>query len=191
MEHDLRGLGVFWLGDSLRESILPQSRPFSIFQHWEAIAESLDSQLDSQFDQSLNNNLLSLAIRDTTALMVCLESAFVLTCQPLSESEKNSVPEICQLLDAWGIPCQELAVGDAIVEMECTFLRKLFIQMGLTHLLWQSPKLIAFYISVPNDFNNAINSTESLLSSRVAALRKPTTHQKRDWNRAKGFWYTL
>jgi hypothetical protein len=81
--------------------------------------------------------------------MVCLESAFVLTCQPLSESEKNSVPEICQLLDAWGIPCQELAVGDAIVEMECTFLRKLFIQMGLTHLLWQSPNSSLFIFQYP------------------------------------------
>ncbi|WP_088889342.1 hypothetical protein [Leptolyngbya ohadii] len=204
-EHDLTGLRLFWLGDSLQESLLPRTQHSPVFQRWEAIAASLDHQLDNSREhpsnrplknsQSLQNSLFPLAIRDAIALTVCLESAFVLTRQPLIETEENATPDLCQLLETWGIPCQELSIEHPSVAMERTFLQQLFIQMGLAHLLWQHPKLIAFYISAPK-FQAAIGSAnvpQSLVprSSSGTALENPALHQPRVWSQARGFWFSL
>lgn len=181
MEHDLAGLNLFWLGDSLQESLLPQRQHLPLFYRWEAIAQSLDGQ----FDESSTTNLLPLSVRDAIALTVCLESSFVLTYQPWWLPEDHAPPAICHVLESWGIACQELPTHDTVVEMERAFLRHLFLSAGLAPLLWQAPKLIALYISTPAE------SAPAELQHPLQGAVEPPNRSTPLWNQSKGFWYTL
>jgi hypothetical protein len=103
---DLSRLNLFWLGDNLRESLLPKDREPEIFSYWEFLAGSLDNQID----KIPTNDVLTLAFRDAVALLASLGSAFILTYQLASDYENNRPPDICKALESWNIPCQYLTI---------------------------------------------------------------------------------
>ncbi len=71
---DLGRLNLFWLGDNLRESLLPKDREPEIFSYWEFLAGSLDNQID----KILTNDVLTLAFRDAVALLASARICFLL-----------------------------------------------------------------------------------------------------------------
>ena len=187
---DLAGLNLFWLGDSIRESLLPKSRNLEIFWQWEALTKSLDSQLDQS---QTTDYVLPLAFRDTVALAASLDSAFILTYQQKADFENNLPPEICKTLEFWGVPCQLLTPGDSLVSIERDYLRQLLITTGTTKLLWAGLHLIVLHVFVPESAKCNILSQKLPFSSSTFAEHRADNIklQNTSWIGAKGFWYLL
>jgi len=190
METDLAGLNLFWLGDSPRESLLPKRRSIEIFWRWESLASLLDNQLNQS---QTADYILPMAFRDTIALAACLESAFILTYQLPTDSDKNSSPEICKALENWGVPCQVLAPQDSIVAMERDYLRQLFIHTGIGKLLWAGVRLTVLHILVPT-IPKVHMLPEQLQTDSLPLMKNsiddPKSH-KNPWVEARGFWYLI
>lgn len=183
-ETDLAKLGMYWLGDNLQESLLPKNKPVEFFKQWEVLASTLDRRVRQT--QSENNNILSLAFRDTLSLTASLKSAFVLTYQS-STNSRDSPPAICQALSNWGIPCQVINKRNPIVAMERHYIRQLIVGAGLGKLLLAGVNLVAFHLVIP-----AVSTSANLLS--YTSL--PTSEQQVDresyfWNNVRGVWYYL
>ncbi|MCJ8280119.1 MAG: hypothetical protein MJK14_09455, partial [Rivularia sp. ALOHA_DT_140] len=141
----LSRLNLFWLGDNLRESLLPKDREPEIFSYWESLASSLDSQLN----QLPTNDVLTLAFRDAVALAVSLGSAFILTYQNISDYDNNSPPDICKALENWDIPCQHLTNKDPIFISERDYLRHLITNAGLAKLFSADIHIVILHLVIP------------------------------------------
>ena len=190
MENDLARLNLFWLGDSLRESLLPKNKNLEIFWQWEALTKSLDSQLDQS--QTLDY-ILPLAFRDTIALAVSLGSAFILTYQQKADFEKSLPPEICKALEFWGISCEALMSKDSLVSTERDYLRQLLISTSTTKFLWAGLHLTVLHLFVP-EFSKIDTLTRSLLlnpSSLAQDRVDRSKSQNKPWIGARGFWYLV
>jgi hypothetical protein len=166
-ETDLNGLKFFWIGDSPRESYLPQNRNSDIFWHWEYIVKELDDRFSSLY---ATDYILPLTFRDTTALVATLGAAPILTYQTSIEYEKNLPPEICQALDRWGISCKPLSLQDSIVILERNYLYDLLVRSNSAKFLWAGIHLCILHLFINVD------------------LSKP---QGRSWTKTKGFWYSI
>ena len=183
-EKDLAKLGMYWLGDNLQESLLPKDKPVEFFKQWHNSVTALDRRYQEVHQ---DDNILTLALRDTIALAANLKSAFVLTYQPTVNS--NSSPAICKALENWGIPSQFINKRNPIVAMERQHIRQLIIHAGLGKLLLAGVNLAAFYLVIPP----VPNSIKTINSSTL-----PTFDPDRDlalesyfWNNVKGVWYCL
>jgi hypothetical protein len=187
---DLSRLHFFWLGDSLKESFIPTSIDTDLLRHWEAIAASLDRHLKQRL---VKENILSLALRDTIALTTSLGSAFILTHQSRTNGEDNPGPEICQILEVWGIPCQALPPQNPIVSIERDSLRQMLISTNTAKFLWGGIRLAVLHLLLP-----------TVPGPPAISHRPPSTvllqaenpipnweYPEQIWAEAKGFWYFL
>ncbi len=190
MENDLARLNLFWLGDSLRESLLPKNRNLEIFWQWEALAKSLDSQLD---ESQTIDYILPLAFRDTIALAASLGSAFILTYQQEVDFEKNLPPEICKALQFWGISCQVLTPRDSFISIERDYLRQLLISTGTIKFLWAGLRLTVLHLFVPESPKaNVLSQKLPFSPSDLADDRADSPKlQNKPWIGARGFWYLV
>lgn len=188
--NDLGRLNLFWLGDSLKESLLPKNRNLQVFWQWEALTKSLDSQLDQS--QTIDY-VLPLAFRDTIALAVSLGSAFILTYQQKADFEKKLPPEICKSLEFWGISCQILTPTEPLVSAERDYLQQLLVSTGTLKFLWAGLHLIVLHLFVPEYPKTEILSQK--LPPSLSSLAEDKTDklniQNHSWVGARGFWYLL
>ena len=186
-ERDLSRLGMYWLGDNLQESLLPNNKSVDFFQQWQSSARALDRR-----NERLNRDedILNLAFRDTIALTASLKTAFVLTYQPSSDRNDSS-PTICKSLEKWGISCQTVSTRNPIVIMERQYIRQLIVSAGLGKLLLAGVKLAAFHLVIPA----VATSINFLHHSPTNVLEHDFSHDlDRDnyfWNNVKGVWYYL
>jgi hypothetical protein len=177
---DLAKLDLFWLGDNLKDSLLPASRNAEIFWRWEAIAKSLDDRLQS------SDPILTLAVRDAVALAIALDSAFILTCLPLEDFEPNPTPEICSTLAAWGVPCQLLPSQDSMASVERDYFRQLLVQTSIAKFLWAGLRLAVLHLVAP--------ASGELETRSIPIVEKITDSLKTSsfcWMGVRGFWYLL
>jgi hypothetical protein len=184
---DLAKLGMYWLGDNLQESLMPEDKPVDFFRQWQASASALD-RYNQQTQQ--DDNILNLAFRDTIALAASLKSAFVLTYRPSTDSTDSS-PAICKVLENWGISCQIKNQRNPIVVMERQYIRQLIVRAGLGKLLLAGVNLVAFHLVIP-----PVPTTTNLFhhSSLLAFEQNNDYEQDQDsyfWNNVKGVWYYL
>ena len=165
---DLAGLNLFWLGDSLKESLLPKSSTLEIFGRWEFLAHLLDHHSEP-FEP---DSVLTLAFRDTATLAASLGSAFVMTYQSPGDLDNNVPPDICQALKDWGISCQALAPDDPIVIRERSYLRQVMIDAGLAKLLWADLHLVVLHLVVPtaSALYQAANGSFSLKDAEIKSF---------------------
>ena len=184
-EKDLAKLGMYWLGDNLQESLLPKDRPVELFKQWHNSVTALD-RLYQEVQQ--DNNILTLALRDTIALAASLKSTFVLTYQPFIDSHDSS-PFICKALENWGIPSQFIDKCNPTVAMEQQYIRQLIVRAGLGKLLLAGVNLVAFHLVIPP----VTTSTNSLYYSRSLAFEPDRDFDLESyfWNNVKGVWYCL
>ena len=189
-ETDLSGLGLFWLGDSLKESLLPDNQSLDLFHRWEAIAATLDHELDLQPTRS---SILSLAFRDTIALTISLGSAFILSYHPTTDFEEPHPPEICRTMETWGLICQTLSPEDAMVIRERGILQQLLVSTGLAKYLWAGNNLAVVHLISPVGLYQLRGplpiSQESPRSIEQREKASGLTH--RIWQKTKGSWYVL
>jgi hypothetical protein len=181
-------LNLFWIGDTPGESFLPSESDPQLMERWEALACSLDQRLTQQ---SITSNLLTSAVRDTAALAAALGSAFILTSQP-ADSQQNShpSPEICLMLEQWGIPCRQIDPLDAIATMERKALLQLIIATGFSKFLWAGLHLVVLHLVVPPATSyDKIQLPETIYSfNEVSDLEASLLN---GWKGAQGFWYRL
>jgi hypothetical protein len=188
LENDLAGLNIFWLGDSLHESLLPKNKNYNIFWQWESLAKSLEHQIN-QFQQK--NSVLLFAFRDTAALSACLESAFILTYQLPDEFYNNTAPGICQTLQKWGFPCEFLPSHSAYVAMERDYWRQLFANTGLTKFLLAGFHLIILHLFVPrasSAIRTRISETNDMYSGENFVNDLENSNL---WAGSQAFWYQI
>ncbi len=192
---DLKGLNLFWLGDSPRESLLPKDRNLEVFWHWESLVRSLEERIEQS---QTGGNILNLAFRDAAALVASLESAFILTYQLPGDFANHLSPGICQVLENWGIPCQALSSQEPLVAAEQNYFRRLLIDAGLAKLLWAGLRLTVLHIFIPLFIPLASTSHKKLeqQSSAIKLGKVDNSAQGLEqehnlWAGAKGFWYQI
>lgn len=183
---DLSRLNLFWLGDNLRESLLPRDREPEIFSHWEFLARSLDNQID----RIPTNDVLTLAFRDAVALLASLGSAFILTYQSPSDYEKNLSPDICKALESWNIPCKYLTQKDPVVILEREYLRELITNTGLAKPFWTNIHISILHLVVPRGLaqTQIKNLVTNKFSSQEIQYLEPENYL---WTNIEAFWYQL
>jgi len=183
-------LKLFWMGDKPGESFLPDSTDPQLIEHWEALARSLDER---SLQPSLPSNLLTSSFRDTAALAAVLGSAFILTYQPSGDGEQaNQPPEICLVLEQWGIPCQEINPLDAIAAIERENLLQLMISTGLSKFLWAGLRLVVLHLVVSSTFTSYRKNSHPWKIHALSEQRDPASPCFTNvWEGAQGFWYRL
>ncbi|NJO43239.1 MAG: hypothetical protein HC865_22270 [Cyanobacteria bacterium RU_5_0] len=123
-------LNLFWIGDKPGESFLPDGVNPQLLEPWEALAQSLEERSQP----SNPSNMLTPAFRDTAALTAALGCAFILTYPPTdNRGDTKHPPEICLVLEEWGIPCQQVDSLDAIAAIERETLLQLMISTGFSN----------------------------------------------------------
>lgn len=205
---DMGGFQFHWLSEEVSQSRLPQwlqrgETPNRRLLSYELFAQSLEAL--AMASSSLGNNEvafyqpLQAACRDAAALAVTLGCAFILAAQQPSESS----PYLVSCLEQWGIPCQELPSTDAIVEIEQNLFRQLFVNAGLTQLLWsQDIQLSIIHLSVPSGSapglvpeittdNNANSSSEFDRPWELENIPVTFPEGSSPWEGAQGYWYSL
>ncbi len=186
----LTHLKLFWMGDRPGESFLPDSTDPQLIEHWEALAQSLDER---SLQQSLPSNLLTPSFRDTAALAAVLGSAFILTYQPAGDGEQiNNPPEICLVLEQWGIPCKQITPLDTIAVMERDNLLQLIISTGLSKFLWAGLHLVVLHLVVPSAFTSYCKNSHPWQNHVLSEQSDPASPCFTNvWEGAQGFWYRL
>ncbi len=183
-------LNLFWIGDKPSESFLPKNADPQLISHWELLARSLDNQLDQH---SINHNTLTSAFRDTAALAATLKSAIILTHQPSVKQDQHLPPDICKVLESWGIPCKQIDFDDPIAAIERENLLHLIIQAGLSKFLWAGLNLAVLHLVVPSASHFRFDTKE--IQEPQSPGREGYTEKSvltpNLWQGARGFWYQL
>jgi hypothetical protein len=167
LETDLTGLNLFWIGDSLRESFLPQNRNSDLFENWEFIFRRIDTKFRKYYT---SDHVLPLTFRDATALVAALGSATILTYQTSIECENNLPPEICKALEQWGISCTNLSSQDPVVALERSYFHDLLVRSSGAKFFLSDAHLSILHLLIP-----------------TSCLESPCGK----WFEAKGFWYSI
>lgn len=187
---DLTGLQLFWLGDSPKESLLPQSRTLDLFYRWEAIATALDRQIDPLRTRSY---ILPLAFRDTIALAMSLESTFILSYQSSTDFAQHHPPEICRTMETWGMTCQNLPSNDVMVAKERETLHQLLIATDTAKYLWAGAHLIVLHLVIPPEFRHSRELMQSYEEAPTSSVEftKANENARELGKKTRGFWYLL
>lgn len=196
---DLQHLKLFWLGDRLSESFLPDHIDSQIIHRWEALASSLDSLLDTD----LSSDPIQPAYRDAIALSAVLETSFILSYHS-SGSETNTCPDFCKFIQQCGISCEQISPNDPVVKIEQQLLLQTMIFAGVGKYFWRGLKLAVIHIVGPfvsnhKDFYSFIADSQEKfplfdLSSGILEdcnVQKNQTLEMNIWHRAQSYWYWL
>ncbi len=185
-EVDLSRLNLFWLGDNLRESLIPKDREPGIFSYWEFLARSLDNQIDPL----PTNDVLTLAFRDAVALLASLGSAFILTYQLPSDYDNNLPPDICKTLETWNIPCRYLTKEDPVVILEREYLHELITNTGLAKPFLADMHIVILRLVIPHGLPDELKNDlgTKRFSSQEIQYFEPENYL---WTNIEAFWYQL
>ncbi|MDJ0702687.1 MAG: hypothetical protein QNJ46_05350 [Leptolyngbyaceae cyanobacterium MO_188.B28] len=196
---DLIGLNVFWIGDALGQSLLPDGMKPEIIKRYEQLACSFDAHLSQGADIS---QPLSAAFRDAAALSATLGSAFILTHQSSTEFAEHLPPAICRALDSCGVSCQAVSPADEIAAIERDYLQHLLVHAGLSKLMWSGLHLAVLHLTVPTT-----TSSSGVMSDGFPDMQFPEMADLEEswefeggrrpdsfpylWEGVQGFWYPI
>ncbi len=184
-EIDLEQIKIFWVGDRLNESSLPQNIPPNTIRDYEILARSLDVRIPRSPQAS---ETLTSLLSDTIALSASLSSSFILTRQYTADN--SLLPEICLELESVGIFCQAMKIEDEMVAIEQSYLRQLFVEAGLSKLVWAGLQLNVLHLLVPSIIQSD-RSTQKYDASQFNALSttEPDRVDRNLWAGTKCFFY--
>lgn len=187
---------INFLADVLGESCVPTGTDASLIWRWESLAQSLDHCLEEHLTaiDALTTDTLTLAFRDLAALAAA-RPACILTHRPATEIAQNSPPAICKTLEQWNIPCQEVALTNAIADIEREQFRNLLVHAGLSKFLWAGLNLAVLHLVVPAaamlstayDQNWSDEYSFPELDESIGDRATPANL----WQGAQGFWYSI
>jgi hypothetical protein len=122
-----------------------------------------------------------------------LPSALLLALrQPIKPEKPELPPLLCHHLEAWGLPCRRLNVGDDLVALERGLLLHLLVEAGLAGFLWGGLRLAVVRLVVPGSFllpagHSFANAAEDL-DFLEAVEPRPA---RGAWEDARVYWYDL
>jgi hypothetical protein len=189
---DLAKLNVFWIGDKPNESFLPQHiNSQSLIACW----EHLSCALGQQTQHSLVPHILNQAVQDTAALTVALQSAFILTYQSTEQYQMGQPPDLCMILESWGIACQQLDPQDSMVALRREQCLHWIMIAGGSEQLWSGLHLAMLHLVAPRANTPWASAQEASLASLPWTALEDYDFGDRPlhdvWKEAKGVWYWL
>jgi hypothetical protein len=171
---------LYWVGDALRESFLPDDLDDSVLVRWEAAARTLESRLPQSIDAT---GPLIAAMRDAAALCAVLPNACI-----LGRGRNGEVPAICRHLQQWGLECENLAPQDDLASIERAAFLRLLVASGLAPLVWSGLTLAVVHLCLPNmgrllpTLGTSTDAGEFSDEQNIAMRGNP-------WEGARCFWY--
>jgi hypothetical protein len=186
---DLAGLKLHWVGDAVRESLLPPSADPDLVPRFELLASGLERRHPTREEDSI----LVDCFRDAVALTAALtpHRAFLLTTEGVAAAEKPEAaePVLCAHLRAWGIRCHRLARA-AETRMERELLVPVLARAGVAELMWAGLRLAVVHVVVPKAaIVPAATGFDEAFSRALAAEDDPEPVDW--WDGAVSFWYSL
>lgn len=208
LESDLAGLKLYWIGEAVSQSLLPDGVTPDVVESYEALAQTLERQHPSTFDIS---DPIIAATRDAIAATATLQSAFLLTFvnTPIAPPSDNRLlePAICSVLKAYGMPCQQIDEGDRFAIIAREYFQTLIVQAGLSPLIWSGLNLAVLHLLLPNvnhfllqnrkDKNHLLTplSSDEPWSYTGETWQEPlgTTPANaiNPWRNAQAFWFLI
>jgi hypothetical protein len=178
------GRYLYWVGDALRESCLPEDVDEALLPRWEAASRALDLCLPKTIEAT---GPLIAAMRDQAALCMVVPAACI-----LGRGIPGEPPLICRHLQLWGLTCQKLPPDDPLGRIEQAGFLQQLVEAGLAPLIWGGLRLAVVHLCVPHagrlDMGPGLGSDDepTVLPSDDEAplLRNP-------WEDAKCFWYDV
>lgn len=181
---DEAGRWLYWVGDAVRESSLPEDLDDRFALRWEAAAQALDRRLPIEA-----TGPLIAATRDAAALCAVLPAGWI-----LALGAEDAPPMFCRYLEQWGLACEELPATEALVSLERKSFQGLLVESGAAPFAWGGLRLAVLHLLVPNigrieaeaDFDQEHEAATLLLpeTAATAPLRDPLEN-------VQCFWYDL
>ncbi|GAB4226250.1 MAG: hypothetical protein Kow00121_54420 [Elainellaceae cyanobacterium] len=196
LETDLCSLKLFWIGDSVGESLLPETTETGVVWRWETLAQSLEHQLNEHLNgHRANAEILTSAFLDAAALAVALPSAFILTTIPneISSVDEKPIPRICETLATAGIGCTRIDLSDPIAAIERDQIYHLLVHAGLSKFLWAGLQLAVLHLVVPTaaTLNPPQDELKEFSFSEIEEFIETPKLPTNLWQGAQGFWYSI
>jgi hypothetical protein len=182
---DRNSWNVHFLADVMGESCVPTGIDHDIIWRWESLAQSLDSRFDHQISKT---DILTLAYRDLAALAAARPACI------LTQQVDGEPPALCQTLEQWGIPCEQVQASDTIVDIEREQFRNLLVHAGLSKFVWAGLNLAVVHLVVPGAA--AISLTpqwddDLSFSNLDEAVGMNSIETMNSWDGTRGFWYSI
>lgn len=136
------GRCLYWVGDALRESFLPEDLDDAVLARWEAASRTLDCLLPRAIEAT---GPLVAAMRDAAALCAVLPNACI-----VGRGRRGDVPPICGHLRQWGLACEKLGPEDALAALERAEFLRLLVAAGLAPLIWGGLQLAVVHLCMPH-----------------------------------------
>jgi hypothetical protein len=132
---DLSGLKLFWLGDGLSESLLPEGSATTLHAAHERTAAWLDRRLQPR-------SPLASGQRDALALALALGGAPVLSLID-RQGEQYALPSS---LTSSGVPCARIPDDDRLVGLERDSWTSLLVRANCAPLWWRGLRLALVHV---------------------------------------------
>jgi hypothetical protein len=192
IETDLAGLRLFWIGDALRESLLPPGADQNLIYRYETLASCLDGRLQKS-NQAQREEVFSECFRDVLALAGALipHRGFILTQQGIkSDDDSDCEPLLCSYLREWGIQCHRIESEDA-AQMQKEFIVPILARAGISELMWAGLRLVAVHLVLPEAaIIPPVRCEDDSFPAELSPLdSKAEVCQKDWWRDAVCFWY--
>jgi hypothetical protein len=186
LETDLAGAKIYWVGDAMRESLLPVETDQNLLYRFETLASSLKEPIGEELPGNSN---------EPAALCAALipYRGFILTRH--NHDGTGSAPAICNYLEErCGIRVQCFDQENT-VRMEREWIMPILTRAGVTELLWAGLNLAVVHLVVPN----AIFIPPPEREEEVSAFDFPLPNDacrnnpqgKTWWDNSACFWYPL
>lgn len=177
---DRNSWNIHFLADVIGESCIPPGIETDIIWRWESLAQSLDSHISQ-------NDTAALAFRDLAALAAARPARI------LTHHTHNEPPAICSTFEQWGIPCRQVATGDAIADIECQQFRTLLVHAGLSKFIWAGLNLAVLHLVVPAaaTLNSNPSWSDEFSFLELEELTTMQTVPSQLWEGAQCFWYSI
>lgn len=183
-EHDLNGLRVFWVGDGLTESFLPEHHDARLVARFEQLAAALEARQGAEAA-----HVGGMAFRDTAALAVALDEAVVLVRGAARRGADEEPPAMIEALTRWGIACMRGDPDHPLLELERRSLWGALVDAGLARMCLTGLGLAVVHLVLPAGFEaqrpSAGPPDPDTPLPGVAPLPEET------WSGARAVWYPL
>ena len=172
LSNDLLGLKLFWLGDGLSESLVPDGSSAQLHPRHERWVEWLDGTLSPR-------SPMQCAQRDALALALALGDVPI-----LSTAERAAdVASMAQWLGLTRVPCERIAEPDELLGLERQAWKSLLVRANCSALVWSGLRLVLLHASSASAISVEPDSTFDTEAPAVSTLHLVSS--------PRVFWYAL
>lgn len=189
-ESDLNSLQLFWVGDNLKNSLLP-SRSYLLVETWERLTSTLDAEIG---DNHADNNALIFACRDAISLLATIQPSFILSYQDETEYLNEHPPKICKFLESLNISCRKIDPENSFTSLETDNLRQVLALAELAKYKWCGMHFCVIFMVLPltqTQISMGIDNYSTALQNADANIQSPADTKRDIWREASVFWLKI